>query len=231
MLQIVQRNLAGGGPGGARAVSQSTSLAQGEDSRGQAGFSHRNGNKTFRTARQTQEPEAVVDGPRFGRDLHGIDSAVRRRVHASRQIRRALKIVDGEQDTRRHGIFPNRLAGKLAQGFYFEIPPLAAGFAGLNQPTELAVNAPCNLASSCPAGRDTARALRQRAANRAAPRRPWPGLVRGAQIWPFPPGWRPPRPRKAAVTLCQRGPYPALCRQSIENTASSMPHPALAPVS
>src|SRR5712664_4456096 len=80
MLHLVQRDLAGGSLISDRRVSQRASLAQGEDSRGKAGFSHRNGNKTFRTARQAQEPEADVDGPRLGRDLHGIDSAVRRRV-------------------------------------------------------------------------------------------------------------------------------------------------------
>src|SRR5712691_4143262 len=89
-----------------------------------------------------------MDSSRFGGDFDGIDPAAGRRVHASREIRGALKVVNGKQDTRRHGILPNGLAGKFAQGFHFEIAPLAAGFAGLNQPVELAVDAPGKLASA-----------------------------------------------------------------------------------
>ena len=148
MLHLGERNLAGCGRLGNRSVSQLTSLAQGEDSRRQAGFAHRNGHKSLRISRQTKEPETVVDAPRFGRDLHGIDSAMRRRVHAARQIRSALKVVHGKQDARRHGIFANGLAGKLAQGFHFDIAPLATGFAGLNQPVEFAVDGPGKLASA-----------------------------------------------------------------------------------
>ncbi len=89
-----------------------------------------------------------MDAPSLGRDLHGIDSAVGRRVDGSRQIRGALEVVHRKQDTRWHGIFPNGLAGKLAQGFDFEIAPLATGFAGLNQPAEFTVNAPGEFASA-----------------------------------------------------------------------------------
>jgi len=46
------------------------------------------------------------------------------------------------KDARRHGVFANGLAGKLSQGFHFEVAPLAAGFAGLDQPVEFAVNGP-----------------------------------------------------------------------------------------
>jgi hypothetical protein len=56
--------------------------------------------------------------------------------------------VYGEQDARRHGIFPDGLAGKLAQGFDFEIAPLATGLAGLNEPVEFAVNPPRKFASA-----------------------------------------------------------------------------------
>ena len=71
-----------------------------------------------------------------------------RRVHASRQIGRALEVVNGKQDARRHGVLPNGLAGKLAQGFHFEVAPLATGFASLNQPVEFAVNVPGKFASA-----------------------------------------------------------------------------------
>src|SRR5207302_1605391 len=136
MNHVVERNLAGGGGRSNGRVSQGAAFAQGEDSRGQAGLSHRNGDKALRTARQAHEADAVVDAPRFGRDLYGIDPAVGWRVYASRQIRSAHKVVYGKQDTPRHGIFANGLAGKLAQRFHFEIAPLAAGFAGPNQPVE-----------------------------------------------------------------------------------------------
>src|SRR5258708_32560586 len=76
------------------------------------------------------------------------------RVHASRQIRGALEVVYGKQDTRRHGIFPNGPAGKFAQGFNLEIAPLAASFAGLNQPVVFAVNAPGKIAPAFPAAED-----------------------------------------------------------------------------
>jgi hypothetical protein len=89
-----------------------------------------------------------VDAPRFGRDLYGIDPAVGWRVYASRKIRSALKVVYGKQDTPRHGIFANGLAGKLAQRFHFKIAPLAAGFASPNQPVEFAVNGPAKFASA-----------------------------------------------------------------------------------
>src|SRR5712664_4147069 len=101
MFHLVERNLAGGGRRSNGRVSQGASLAQGEDSRGQAGFSHRDGDKIPGTSRQAQKPDAVADAPRLGRDLNGIDSAVGRRIHGSRQIRRALKVVDGKQDPRR----------------------------------------------------------------------------------------------------------------------------------
>src|SRR6266566_8648404 len=148
MLHLVQGNLASGGGLSDRRVSQRTSLAQREDSRGQSDISHGNSDETSRITRQTQEPDTVVDGPRFGRDLYSIDTTVGRRIHCSRQIRGALKIVDGKQNTRRHGIFPNGLAGKFAQSFQFKIAPLATGFAGLNQPVEFAVNATGKLAST-----------------------------------------------------------------------------------
>ena len=84
MLHIVQRNLAGSSCRGYRSVSQRTSLAQCEDSRGQAGFSHRNGDKIFGASREAQKPNAVVDAPRFRRNLHSIDATVSRRVHGAR---------------------------------------------------------------------------------------------------------------------------------------------------
>src|SRR5216684_1893724 len=148
MLHIVQRNLAGSSCRSYRSVSQRTSLAQCEDSRRQAGFSHRNGDKIFRASRQAQKPNAVVDAPRLRRNLHSIDAAVSRRVHGARQIRRAIKVMYGKHDARRHGIFANGLAGKFAQGFQFEIAPLATGFASLNQPVEFAVDASGEFAST-----------------------------------------------------------------------------------
>src|SRR5467141_203836 len=54
----------------------------------------------------------------------------------------------GKHDTGRHGIFSNGLAGKFAQGFQFEIAPLATGFARLNQPVEFAVDASGEFAST-----------------------------------------------------------------------------------
>src|SRR5258706_16038319 len=84
MLHIVQRNLAGSSCRGYRSVSQRTSLAQCEDSRGQAGFSHRNGDKIFGASREAQKPNAVADAPRFRRNLHNTDATVSRRVHGAR---------------------------------------------------------------------------------------------------------------------------------------------------
>ena len=73
---------------------------------------------------------------------------MRRRTHAARQIRRALKVVHGKHDAPRHGIFPHGLAGKFAQRFYFKITPLASGFAGVSQPVEFTVNTTGELASA-----------------------------------------------------------------------------------
>src|SRR6266404_7722569 len=148
MLHVVQRNLAGSGCRGYRSVSQRASLAQREDSRRQAGFSHRNGDKIFGASRQAQKPNAVLNAPRFRRNLHSIDAAASRRVHGSRQIRRAIKVMYGKHDAGRHGIFSNGLAGKFAQGFQFEIAPMATGFASLNQPVEFAVDASGEFAST-----------------------------------------------------------------------------------
>src|SRR5467141_1188411 len=145
---LVERDLARGGGGGDRCVCQRASPAQGEDSRGKADFSHWDRNKIPGTAGQAQEPNGVVDGARFGGDLHGVDTAESRRIYGARQVRRALKIMHGEHDTRRYGIFPNGLAGKLAQGFHFEVAPLATGFASLNQPVEFAVNTAGKLTST-----------------------------------------------------------------------------------
>src|SRR5260370_1072346 len=148
MLHIVQRNLAGSGCRGYRSVSQRTSFAQREDARGEAGFSHRNGDKIFGVSRQAQKPNAVLNAPRFRRNLDSIDAAVSRRVHGARQFRRALKVMHGKHNARRHGIFPNGLAGKFAQGLDLEIAPLATGLASLNQPEKFAVDASGKLAST-----------------------------------------------------------------------------------
>src|SRR5258708_17487493 len=141
MLNIVERTLAGSSCRGDRSVSQRTSLAQCEDSRRQASFSHRNGDKIFGASREAQKPNAVLNAPGFRRNLHSIDAAVSRRVHGARQIRRAIKVMYGKHDARRHGIFPNGLARKFAQGFQFEIAPLATRFASLNKPIDFAVHA------------------------------------------------------------------------------------------
>ena len=146
MLHLVQGNLARGGSGGDGRVSQRTSLAQGEDARGQADLSHGDGDKAFRITRQAQQPDAVLDGSCFGRDFDGVDAAMCRGVDTSREVRRVLKVVNGEQDARRHGIFPHGLTRKLAQSFHFKITPLATSFACLDQPVEFAVNAAGKLA-------------------------------------------------------------------------------------
>src|SRR5207253_9355664 len=86
MLHLGERNLAGCGGLGNRSVSQLTSLAQGEDSRRQADFAHRNGDKSLRTSRQTKETQAVVDAPRFGRDVPCFVQALRWRVSLAGHI-------------------------------------------------------------------------------------------------------------------------------------------------
>src|SRR5260370_31548921 len=92
-FHVVQRNLAGGGRRGYRSVSQRTSLAQREDSRRQAGFSHRNGDKIFGASCKAQKPNPALNAPRFRRTLHSIDAAVSRRVHGARQIPPAVKVM------------------------------------------------------------------------------------------------------------------------------------------
>src|SRR5229473_3865598 len=148
MLHIVQRNLTGSSCRGYRSVSQRTSFAQREDSRRQAGFSHRSGDKIFGASREAQKPNAVLNAPGFRRNLHSIDATVGRRVHGARQIRRAIKVMYGKHDAGRHGIFPNGLARKFAQEFQYEIAPLATGFASLNQPVEFAVDTSGEFAST-----------------------------------------------------------------------------------
>src|SRR5882762_2560406 len=148
MLHLVQGNLTGGGGGGDRSVGQRASLAQGEDTRWQAGFTHGNCDEIPGVSREAQKTHAFVDASRFGRDFDGIDRAVGGQVYAARQIRGALEVVDGEQDARGHRIFANGLAGKFAQGFDFEIAPVAAGFAGLSKPVEFTIHAPGKLATA-----------------------------------------------------------------------------------
>src|SRR5260370_24778471 len=140
MLHVIQRNLARGRGRGDGGVSQRASFTQSENSSGKADFAHGRGDKIFRVARQAQQPKAVVDGARFRGDLHGVDAPVGWRVYSSGQIRRAIEIVERKHDAPRHWIFAQGLAGGLAQGFYFHIPPLSARFAGLNQPMELVVD-------------------------------------------------------------------------------------------
>src|SRR5260370_42246739 len=91
MLHIVQRNLAGSSCRSYRSVSQRTSLAQCEDSRRQAGFSHRNGDKIFRASRQAQKPDAVVDAPRLHPHLHSTDAAASRRAPCATDNTRAVE--------------------------------------------------------------------------------------------------------------------------------------------
>src|SRR3989442_603881 len=93
---FIERNPARGCRGGDRGVSQRTSLPQCEDSRWQAGFSHGNSDKIFGASSEAQKPNAVLDAPSFRRNLHSIDAAVSRRVHGSRQVRRAIKVVHGK---------------------------------------------------------------------------------------------------------------------------------------
>src|SRR5260370_3371 len=97
MLHIVQRNLAGSSCRGYRSVSQRTSVAQREDARGEAGCTHRNGDKIFGVSRQAQKPNAVLNAPRFRRNLDIIDAAVSRRDPCATQFRRALKDRHGKQ--------------------------------------------------------------------------------------------------------------------------------------
>jgi hypothetical protein len=48
--------------------------------------------------------------------------------------------MDREQNARRHGVFPNRLIRKRAQGFDLQIAPPATCFACFNEPIEFALN-------------------------------------------------------------------------------------------
>src|SRR6266700_1254676 len=160
ILHVMKRNLAGGGSCGDGGVSQRASFAQSEDSSRKADFAHRSSDKIFRAACQAQEPDAVADGTRFGGNLHGIDASVSWRADGSWQILRAIKVVKRKHDARRHRIFPNGLAGKLAQGFHCHIAPLATCFASLNQPMEFVVNATIEFSTSfAAAARDEKRGI------------------------------------------------------------------------
>ncbi len=97
MLHVGERNLPGGGRIGDGCVRQSASFPQREDAGRQAGLTHRNGDKILRLPCQSQETDAVVNAASFGGDLHGVGAAMGRRVHAPRQIRRALEVVNRKQ--------------------------------------------------------------------------------------------------------------------------------------
>src|SRR5260370_15876514 len=107
MLHIVQRNLAGSGCRGYRSVSQRTSFAQREDARGEAGFSHRNGDKIFGVSRQAQKPNAVLNAPRFRRNLDSIDAAVSRRAVACSQSPAAPQFCTAKKAHRLPGKIPS----------------------------------------------------------------------------------------------------------------------------
>ena len=71
-----------------------------------------------------------------------------RGIQASRQFRRAVEVVNGEQDARRQRKFAHGLAGESAKRLYFKITPLAPSFASLRQPIEFPVNSAGELTSA-----------------------------------------------------------------------------------
>ncbi len=149
MLHVVEGDLAGGsGRGNGRVVGERASFAQCKDSRGQTEFTHGGGDKVLGIPRQAQEADAVVDAACFSSDLHSSNACVCRRIHLSRQIWGALKVMEGKHDTRRHGVSPNGLSREFLQGLHFQIAPLATGFASLGQPVEFAVHTAGKLASA-----------------------------------------------------------------------------------
>jgi hypothetical protein len=138
--QLCKRYLAGRGGFGNWGIRQGASFPQSQDSRGQAHFSHRYGDEVSGAPGQTQQTDAVGERPRLRRNLDGIDPTVRGRVDVAWQSRGTLKVVHGKQNARRHGVLPNRLIWKRAQGFDFQITPPATGFACFNEPIEFALN-------------------------------------------------------------------------------------------
>ena len=64
------------------------------------------------------------------------------------EFRSSLEVVYGEHDAGWNGIFPSRLAGQFPQSFDLDVAPLAARFAGLDQPVELGVDIPGEAAAS-----------------------------------------------------------------------------------
>src|SRR5205085_12254898 len=94
------------------------------------------------------EAHAVGNGLGLRRDFYGVHLTVPRDDDLARQIGHALKIVDREQNPRRHGIGAQKPLGQLTESFHLDIAPLASRVAGLSEPKKLTSDVPGELAAS-----------------------------------------------------------------------------------
>jgi hypothetical protein len=133
VLQGVQGDLAGSRSFPDGRVGQRAAFAQSKDTRWKTKFAHWDCDEMRRTSSQTQEAKTVANSLRVGRNFQGVGFAVRGRVQGlTKPCRRALEVMQGEQDVRWQAKLADRFAARqFAQGLDFQVAPGAARLAGL----------------------------------------------------------------------------------------------------
>src|SRR5882724_11927731 len=104
MLQFAEGDLTGRGCCSDWRVRQSAAFSQCQDSRGQPHLPHRNCNEILRVPGQPKQANAVRNRASVCGDFCGVYQAMPRHADLSRQFRRPIEIVDGEQDAFGYGV-------------------------------------------------------------------------------------------------------------------------------
>ena len=148
MLQFVQTDLSGRRCFSNRPVGERAAFPQRKNPRGQSDFAHGYSHKTSGMSGELQKTNALRDRPRVRRNLYDVGFTARRASHAARQLGRPIKVVHGEQHTRRNGIVANGLVRQLSLRLHFQVAPGATGLARFHQPKQLCLNIAGKLSTS-----------------------------------------------------------------------------------
>ncbi len=131
-----ERDLAGSGGGGNGGISEGTAGTQSEDACGQADFAHGNSDDIAR-ASESEESKTIGKRAGHGGDFEGLEFTMARDVEEFGKRRSGAEIVNGKHHFARDGARGDGTGRKFANGFDFEIAPVAAGIGGFDEPEEL----------------------------------------------------------------------------------------------
>src|SRR5580704_4664284 len=140
MFEVVEADLAGSRRGADRGVFKGAAMLEREDASREADFAHRHGDAVFGSFGPLQKADAVGDGSRKCGDLDRVYLTADGHPKGATYVGGSLEVVDREHNAAGHGVTSGRFVGKLAERFDFNVAPLAAGFASLDEPIELGLD-------------------------------------------------------------------------------------------